>query len=98
MEKCAEHVSLAGEVSRVSSEPVKARNGAYTFTGIELAGNLSGHRSFIIFPDYCGHDFFEFPKLCWFGAKISARNLDVNNCLDDGSRIYSVNPDSEIVL
>lgn len=98
MEKCAEHVSLAGEVSRVSSEPVKARNGAYTFTGIELAGNLSGHRSFIIFPDYCGHDFFEFPKLCWFGAKISARNLDVNNFLEDGSRIYSVNPDSEIVL
>ncbi len=98
MEKCTQHVSLEGEVSRVSSDPVKARNGAYTFTGIELAGDLCGYRSFIIFPDYCGHDFFEFPKLCWLGAKISAHNLDVNNCLEDGSRIYSVNPDSDIVL
>ncbi len=98
MEKCTEKVALEGEILRLSPDPVKARNGAYTFTGIELAGNLSGYRSFIVFPDYCGQDFFEFPRLCWLGARISAHNLDVNNYLEDGSRIYSVNPDSEIFL
>ena len=98
MEKCADKVSLEGEISRVSPDPVQARNGPYTFTGIELTGDSSGCRTFIIFPDYCGRDFFELPRLCWPGARISAHKLDVNNYLEDGSRIYSVNPESEVVL
>lgn len=98
MEGLAEKVFILGKISRISAEPAQARNGDYTFTAIELDDEANEHRTFIIFPDYCGSDFFEIPKLCWPGARVAAYNVTLNNCLKDGSRIFSVNPDSEIIL
>lgn len=98
MEKNREYVSLFGEVLRVKAEPTKARAGDYRYSGIELKAEASGARIFIIFPDYCGADFVEVPKLCWPGARIAAYDISYNNCLEDGSLIYGVNPDSQIVL
>lgn len=98
MKKNREYVTLFGEVSRVKAEPTKARAGDYRYSGIELKADASGGRIFIIFPEYCGADFVEVPKLCWPGARIAAYDISYNNCLEDGSLIYGVNPDSQIVL
>ncbi len=93
-----EQVSFYGEIIRIQSEPTKARKGDYRFSGVELTGDLPGSRTFIIFPEFSGEDFFLFPQLCWLGARLSARNLSLNNSLDDGSMIFCVNPESELVL
>lgn len=98
MEKRDKNVSLCGEVSRIKSNPTQARNGDYRYSGIELKCDSASARTFIIFPDFSGDDFFEFPMLCWPGARIAANNLSLNNRLDDGSLIYCVCPDSELLL
>ncbi len=51
-----------------------------------------------MFPEFAGADLYEFPLLCWVGARIAALNLQLNNRLDDGSVIYTVTPESHLVL
>ncbi len=51
-----------------------------------------------MFPEFAGADLYEFPLLCWVGARIAAFNLQLNNRLDDGSVIYTVTPESHLVL
>lgn len=82
---------------RVSAEPRTAAKGGYLFRGLELADG-QGRRLFVIFPVFAGDDLYEFPLLCWEGARIAAYDLQLNNKLEDGSLIYTSTPDSDLIL
>ena len=90
--------SLEGRVVRIASEPRVATKGGYLFRGLELAGDTDSDRIFIIFPVFAGDDLYEFPLLCWEGARIAAFDLELNNRLEDGSVIYAATEQSELVL
>ena len=90
--------SLEGRVVRIASEPRVAAKGGYLFRGLELAGDTDNERIFVIFPIFTGDDLYEFPLLCWEGARIAAFDLELNNRLEDGSVIYAANEQSELVL
>lgn len=98
MENVEDSFCVHGEVVRLNPKRIPARNGAYHFSAVELKVDLSNDRTFIIFPEYSGLDFFEFPKLCWPGARLSAYGLRLNNRLEDGCVILCVGPKSELVL
>ncbi|MBI4964142.1 MAG: AAA family ATPase [Desulfomonile tiedjei] len=68
------------------------------FRGVELVADADSDRIFLMFPEFCGNENYEFPLLCWEGARVAAFNLEVNNRLDDGSVIYTVTPDSDLLL
>jgi DNA replication ATP-dependent helicase Dna2 len=89
--------SIQGHVARVSAEPKTAAKGGYLFRGLELVDG-PGRRVFVIFPVFAGDDLYEFPLLCWEGARIAAYDLDFNNELEDGSVIYTATPESDLIL
>jgi len=89
---------LEGRVVRIASEPRAAAKGGYLFRGLELAGDTDNDRIFIIFPIFTGDDLYEFPLLCWEGARIAAIDLELNNRLDDGSVIYAAAAKTELLL
>ncbi|MEW6348158.1 MAG: AAA domain-containing protein [Thermodesulfobacteriota bacterium] len=89
---------LSGTVTRISAEPKQAPRGGYVFRGIELADSREGRKIFLIFPVFAGDALFEFPLLCWEGALISARGMDFNNELADGSLIFAANLESEVLV
>ncbi|MBI5248622.1 MAG: AAA family ATPase [Desulfomonile tiedjei] len=97
-EKNPNNLSVCGRVIRISSEPKTAAKGGYLFRGLELAGEQDIGRIFIIFPHFAGDQLYEFPLLCWTGAEITGFNLEVNNRLEDGTIIYAVTPESDLVL
>jgi DNA replication ATP-dependent helicase Dna2 len=89
--------SIQGRVMRVSAEPKTAAKGGYLFRGLELVDRTDA-RVFVIFPVFAGADLYEFPLLCWEGARIAAYDLQFNNELEDGSLIYTATPDSDLIL
>jgi DNA replication ATP-dependent helicase Dna2 len=89
--------SIQGHVVRVSAEPKTAAKGGYLFRGLELVDG-PGRRVFLILPVFAGDDLYDFPLLCWEGARIAAYGLEFNNELEDGSVIYTATPDSELIL
>jgi DNA replication ATP-dependent helicase Dna2 len=94
--------SVRGKVTRIASEPRKAARGDYLFRGLELTCAGDAPRTFIIVPetmtDFDRPDLYVFPLLCWEGAETAAYGLEFNNRLADGTSIYSVKPDSDLVL
>jgi DNA replication ATP-dependent helicase Dna2 len=90
--------SVFGRIVRIASEPRTAAKGGYLFRGLELASEGDLNRVFLIFPCFLGDDLYEFPLLCWEGAEIAGFNLELNNRLEDGTTIYTVAPESELVL
>jgi DNA replication ATP-dependent helicase Dna2 len=97
-----ESLSLRGRVVRVAAQPQKAKRGDYLFRGIELLSTAENGRGFLIIPetmcDFDRDDLCEFPQLCWEGAELAAYGLHLNNRLEDGTTIYTVTLDSELVL
>lgn len=90
--------AIRGCIARIASEPRLAARGGYLFRGIELVDDAKSGRIFLMFPESSGEDLYVFPLLCWEGAQIAAFNLSLNNRLDDGSVIYTVTPDTDILL
>ena len=90
--------SVQGAVVRIASEPKTALRGGYLFRGLEISHDDHSDRVFLMFPEFAGEDLYGFPLLCWSGARIAAFNLQLNNRLDDGSVIYTVTPESHVVL
>ncbi len=97
-----ENGSVQGRVTRIASEPQRAKRGDYRFRGLELADAHDGPKTFLIVPeamqDFGRQDLYEFPLLCWEFAEVAAYGLELNNRLADGTSIYAVKPDSELVL
>jgi DNA replication ATP-dependent helicase Dna2 len=89
---------LVGRIARISAEPKTAAKGAYLFRGLELALLGDSRRIFLIFPIYEGEDVYDFPLICWEGARISIYGARLNNRLDDGTEIFSVTADSRPIL
>jgi len=89
-------------VTRISSEPRPAKRGAYLFRGLEMTRDDGGPRIFLILPEtmieFQRSDLYDFPLICWEGASVSARGLSLNNTLDDGSCIYTVTPETRLIL
>jgi DNA replication ATP-dependent helicase Dna2 len=94
--ECKECVQ--GAVVRIASEPKKAPRGGYIFRGLEITADEHTNRVFLMFPEFAGQDLYDFPLLCWEDARIAAFNLQFNNRLDDGSVIYTVMPESHLLL
>jgi DNA replication ATP-dependent helicase Dna2 len=90
--------TVHGRILRISSEPRPAPRGGYLFRGIELVGETDSNRIFLMFPEFSGEENYEFPLLCWEGAQVAAFDLEFNNRLDDGSVIYTVMPDTDLLL
>lgn len=97
-----ESLTLRGRITRVAAQPQKAKRGAYLFRGIELSSATENGRSFLIIPEtmceFNREDLCEFPQLCWERAELAAYGLQLNNRLEDGAAIYTVTPDSELIL
>ncbi|MFZ5866155.1 MAG: AAA domain-containing protein [Thermodesulfobacteriota bacterium] len=96
-----ESLSLRGRIVRVAAQPQKAKRGEYLFRGIEVSSATEDGRGFIIIPEtmceFNREDLCEFPQLCWEGAELAAYGLQLNNRLESGA-IYTVTPDSELIL
>jgi DNA replication ATP-dependent helicase Dna2 len=90
--------AIQGAVVRIVREPKTAPRGGYLFRGLEISHDGHSDRIFLMFPEFAGEDLYGFPLLCWAGARIAACNLQLNNRLDDGSVIYTVTPESHVVL
>jgi len=90
--------TVQGAVVRIASEPKTALRGGYLFRGLEISHDGHSDRVFLMFPEFAGEDLYGFPLLCWSGARIAAFNLQLNNRLEDGSVIYTVTPESHVVL
>ncbi len=90
--------SITGKIVRISSEPRTAPKGGYLFRGVELSTDNDSSRVFVIFPDFVRENLYEFPLLCWEGAQVACFGLELNNRLDDGTYIYGVTPNSDLVL
>ncbi len=93
-----ETYSIEGRIVRIAAEPKTAPRGGYLFRGLEISCAADNQRVFLIFPVFAGDDFYEFPLLCWPGARVAAFNLELNNTLEDGSVIYAATTRSEVVL
>ena len=93
-----ERHSVQGLIVRIAEEPKTAARGGYLFRGLEFDAETGNERVFLICPAYAGDDLYEFPLLCWLGARVAAYNLELNNRLDDGSVIYTATPDTDVVL
>jgi DNA replication ATP-dependent helicase Dna2 len=97
-----ENGSVQGRVTRTASEPQRAKRGDYRFRGLELSDAQDGPKTFLIAPDamqdFGRQDLYEFPLLCWEGSEVAGYGLEVNNRLADGTSIYAVKPDSDLVL
>lgn len=102
MSEIHDHQSLAGRITRISSEPRKARTGDYDFRGLEISEEAGTERVFVIVPenlrDFGREDLWRFPLLCWKGAEIAGYGLQLNNRLNDGTTIYAATPDSHFIL
>jgi DNA replication ATP-dependent helicase Dna2 len=95
----AQHSEVVqGAVVRVASEPKMAPRGGYLFRGLEISDEDHSDRIFLMFSESLGEDLYEFPLLCWEGARVAAFNLQLNNQLDDGTLIYTATPESHLVL
>lgn len=90
--------SIHGRIVRISSEPKTAPRGGYLFRGLEMEGEIEDERLFLILPIFTGKDLYNFPLLCWEGARVSAFNVQLNNRLEDGSIIYAATPDCSLLL
>lgn len=90
--------SVLGTVTRLTDEPKTAPRGGYLFRGLELRSEPESDRVFILCPELAGDHLYEFPLLCWEGAHVGAFRVELNNRLDDGTRIYHVSPRSDLIL
>jgi len=90
--------TVQGHVFRIAGEPKTAPRGGYLFRGIELVDDAGSGRIFLMFPEFSGEDLYDFPLLCWEGARLAAFNPELNNRLENGSVIYTVTPDTDLVL
>ncbi|MCX5861256.1 MAG: AAA domain-containing protein [Desulfomonile sp.] len=90
--------SVQGRIVRVAAEPKIAPRGGYLFRGLELERNCNKDRIFLIFPVSLGRDLYDFPLLCRAGLVVAGHQLELNNRLQDGSLIFSVTPDSDVIL
>ncbi len=90
--------SIHGRIVRISSEPKTAPRGGYLFRGLEMSAELENERLFLILPVFAGRDLYDFPLLCWEGARVSAFDVQLNNRLEDGSVIYAATPDCCLLL
>jgi len=91
-------ISLQGRVVRIASEPRPAPRGGYLFRGLELSADGDNSRIFWMFQEGLAADLYDFPLLCWVGAEVAAYQLHLNNRLDDGSEIYAVTPETDLLL
>jgi len=93
---------IRGRVTRIALEPQRARRGDYLFRGLEILSQPDNRRTFLIIPESVSEfgrpDLYGFPALCWEGAEIAGRNVQLNNTLEDGSAIFVVTPETELVL
>ena len=94
--------SVEGHISRIASEPRQAKQDTYLFRGLEISSNDGQPRVFIIIPDnmsdFGREDLYTFPLLCWESARIAAHDLHFSNELGDGSLIYNVTPETDLLL
>ena len=98
MAKHGKMESLRGRIIRVASEPRTAPRGGYLFRGIEIQRDVESGRTFLMFPIFTRKDLYHLPLLCREGLDIAAYDVRFNNELQDGSSIFTVTSESDVVL
>ncbi|MEJ2717190.1 MAG: PD-(D/E)XK nuclease family protein [Deltaproteobacteria bacterium] len=93
---------VKGYVTRIASEPQRAKRGDYLFRGLEISVAGGAEKAFLIVPEticeFGRPDLYDFPLLCWEGAEIAAFEVELNNRLHDGTAIYTATPETDLLL